>query len=319
MTGKEITFGSLFAGVGGFDLGLRRAGMRAAFSCEIDDSATAVLTHHYPKTPHFSDVKDVTADVINAAGIQTPNLICGGFPCQDLSSSGHKKGLIGERSGLFFEAARIIKETNPDWIFLENVRGLLSSQKGRDMEAVLGTLGDLGFSVAYRVLDSQFFGVAQRRRRVYIVGHRGAGADPREVLFESERGRRNSTESDQIGPLHPPSNSRRPSSRVRGLSIWSIGLGSYPLWAEEIAQPLTRRCGDPTVITVGDSRVRRLMPIECERLQGFPDNWTQVNNAKGKPLADGIRYKQMGNACTVSVIEWIGRRIVSCHEMKGKL
>ena len=176
-----MTFGSLFAGIGGFDLGLERAGMECAWQVEIEDFPRRVLEAHWPGLYRPLDVCDVGGENLDPV-----DLICGGFPCQDLSVAGKRAGLAGERSGLFFEFMRIVDELAPSWVLIENVLGLLSSNGGRDMGAVLGTLAELGYGYAYRVLDAQFFGVAQRRRRVFVVGCFGGAAGAAKVLFEPE-------------------------------------------------------------------------------------------------------------------------------------
>lgn len=198
--------GSLFSGVGGFDLGFERAGFEVAYQVEFDKHAQAVLKRHWPNTPLFEDVRNVTA-----AELPAVDVLVGGFPCQDLSVAGRRAGLAGARSGLFYEFARIIEETGPEWVVIENVPGLLSSRGGRDMGAVLGTLSELGYGWAYRVLDSQYFGVPQRRRRVFIVGRAGARSRScAEVLFEPE------------SVLGNPPPSRTPGQEVAG----SLGGGA---------------------------------------------------------------------------------------------
>lgn len=172
--------GSLFSGIGGLDLGLERAGMDVRWQCEIDKAARSVLRRHFPDATLYDDVTTFGGDG------EPVDLICGGFPCQDLSVAGRRAGLAGERSGLFYEFMRIASELAPRWLLIENVPGLLSSNGGRDMGAVLGTLGELGYGWAYRVLDAQYFGVAQRRRRVFIVGCLGDAARATQVLFEPE-------------------------------------------------------------------------------------------------------------------------------------
>ena len=175
-----IAFGSLFSGIGGFDLGFERAGMRCAWQCEIDAAARGVLARQFPGVPIMEDVRDVRSD--NVAAV---DLVCGGFPCQDLSVAGKRAGLAGERSGLWFEFRRVLDELRPQWVVIENVPGLLSSNGGRDFAVLLRGLVELRYGVAWRVLDAQYFGVAQRRRRVFIVGSLGDGRAA-EVLFESE-------------------------------------------------------------------------------------------------------------------------------------
>ena len=186
-----LTAVSLFAGVGGFDLAMQRNGINVVAAVEIDDKARAVLARRFPDTQLFPDVTKVSAhDLRNAGFVPDRGIITGGFPCQDLSVAGRRQGLAGERSGLFWHIIRLVDELHPRWIVLENVPGLLSSEGGRDMGIVLGALGDSGYGVAYRVLDAQHFGVPQRRRRVFIVAGRRAGAadsrGPVQVLLEPE-------------------------------------------------------------------------------------------------------------------------------------
>ena len=161
---------SLFAGVGGFDLALERNGVPVVASVEIDKNARKVLAKQFPNSAILEDVKEVTGEQLFKLGFESDGIIVGGFPCQDLSVAGKRAGLAGDRSGLFFEVTRILEETKAKYFILENVPGLLSSNKGRDMGTVVGTLDELGYSVAWRVLDAQYFGVPQRRRRVFIVG-----------------------------------------------------------------------------------------------------------------------------------------------------
>ena len=175
-----MKYGSLFSGIGGFDLGLDRAGMECVWQVEIEPKCQRVLARHWPNVNRYDDVR--TFDGRTAGPV---DLICGGFPCQDVSVAGPRTGLAGERSGLFHEFMRIAREARPRWVVIENVPGLLSSGKRRDMGTVLGALADLGCGYAYRVLDAQHFGLAQRRKRVFIVGHLGEPwSAPAAVLLE---------------------------------------------------------------------------------------------------------------------------------------
>ena len=183
---------SLFAGVGGFDLALERAGVSVVASVEIDKHARGVLQQQFPNTTLINDVKDVTGDQLKQLGFDgSDGIIVGGFPCQDLSVAGKRAGLAGARSGLFWEICRILDETKTKWFVLENVPGLLSSNNGADMGTVIQALVERGYGVAYRILDAQYFGVPQRRRRVFIVGCLGDnGRAPAEILslIEGMRG-----------------------------------------------------------------------------------------------------------------------------------
>ena len=188
-----MNVGSTFSGVGGFDLGFERAGMRVLWQAEIDEWCRRVLRWHWPDAAIYDDVRAVRGGVDNDAQqcsggtdsklreagrqlgheprpAEPVDLIAGGFPCQDLSVAGKRAGFKGERSSLFFEFARIADELRPRWIVLENVVGLLSSAEGRDFGILLATLAEIGYGCSWRVVDARYFGVPQRRRRVFIVG-----------------------------------------------------------------------------------------------------------------------------------------------------
>jgi DNA (cytosine-5)-methyltransferase 1 len=194
-----MKFVSLFAGVGGFDLGLTRSGHECLGQVEIDKHARAVLDLQFPDVPKHDDVTTAIewADEIGLTG--NIDLVCGGFPCQDLSVAGKRAGLSGARSGLFYDALRFATHTKAKTILLENVPGLLSSNQGRDFGAVLSALAESGYSnIEWRVLDSQFFGVPQRRRRIFIVA--SVGTEPfRQILAECESSTGNPQASQQEG------------------------------------------------------------------------------------------------------------------------
>ena len=192
-----LTGVSLFAGVGGFDLAMQRQGVKVVASVEIDSKCNEVLARHFPDAKQFTDVTTVKGeDLINVGFNPSKGIITGGFPCQDLSVAGKRAGLAGERSGLFWEIARLVEETQSEYFIIENVPGLLTSNKGRDFGVVIGTMADLGYSLGWRVLDAQHFGVPQRRRRVFIVGKRTTdGTSIAEVLFKSDSLRRDPSTS----------------------------------------------------------------------------------------------------------------------------
>ena len=201
--------GSTFSGIGGMDLGLEQAGMEVVWQVEIDPFRRRTLKRHWPDVERYEDVRTINANTLGygkdesisgrcsalsrkrskgrTSSTSNIDLLCGGFPCQDLSVAGRRAGLQAERSGLFFEFARLAGELRTDWLLIENVPGLLSSNKGEDFETVLQTLSELGYALAWRVLDSRYFGVPQRRRRVYIIGHIRADCAAA-VLFEPEGG-----------------------------------------------------------------------------------------------------------------------------------
>jgi len=170
---------SLFSGIGGLDLGFDRAGMECVAQVEIEKNCLQLLGQKFPAAERFNDVKE-----FRNYG-RSIDLICGGFPCQDLSIAGRRAGLAGERSGLWFEFARVIDELEPRWVVIENVPGLLSSNGGADFAVILRWLVKRGYGVCWRILDAQYFGLAQRRRRVFVVASFGSGRAA-QVLFESE-------------------------------------------------------------------------------------------------------------------------------------
>jgi DNA-cytosine methyltransferase len=171
-----------------FDLALERAGVKVVASVEWDKNAQNVLRKQFPNAQVFGDIQGVTGEQLIQSGF-TPSdgIITGGFPCQDLSVAGKRAGLAGSRSGLFWEICRLLDETRTQTFILENVPGLLSSNNGRDMAVVIEALVERGYRIAWRVLDAQYFGVPQRRRRVFIVGCLGnQGRSPEEILAIAE-------------------------------------------------------------------------------------------------------------------------------------
>lgn len=340
-----MNVGSLFSGVGGFDLGLERAGMSIKWQVECDPFARRVLAARWPGVECFDDVCAVFAPTLrkpkNNNGWRGVDLLCGGFPCQDLSIAGRRAGLAGDRSGLFYEFVRIAKTCKPRWGLVENVTGLFSSHGGRDLAAVLEGLRECWPVVGYAVLDSQYFGVPQRRRRVFLVGG-PTEHSVEQVLFESQGRSGDSPASDEAG-THLAASLRSRSARP---GVNPPGRGGEDDMNIVVADPVTcnpysdkiseetqmgggrNGCGigqegDP-MFTLQASKqhavgVRRLTPTECERLQGFPDGWTclcqplEQYDSMRCTCPDGPRYKTMGNAVTVQVIKFLGSRIMEVH------
>jgi DNA (cytosine-5)-methyltransferase 1 len=183
-----VRVGSLFAGVGGFDLGFERAGMVTAWQVEKDGHCRKLLAHRFPHARQYDDVRTV-----GAHNLEPVDVVCGGFPCQDLSVAGKRAGLEGARSGLFYEMTRIVDELRPSWLVWENVPGLLSGARGADFARVLVELERIGYHGAWTTVDARYFGVAQRRRRVFGVFTRldSGAARAAEVLALSARLRGN--------------------------------------------------------------------------------------------------------------------------------
>lgn len=299
---------SLFSGIEAASVAWSPLGFEPVAFSEIDPFPKALLARHYPDVPDLGDITKIDwSEYVGSADI-----IVGGSPCQSFSVAGSRTGLDGA-SGLMWEYVRAIRAIRPQWFVWENVPGALSSSHGEDYRCLLESMDDLGYGLAWRVLDAQFFGVAQRRRRVFLVGHLG---DQRaaEVLFEPESLRWDTPSSREkrqtlAGGAKSSARSASYVSLPKTLQIRSgkAGGGKGALVAEDMSATLTT--GVQQTLFPGNDSVRRLTPVECERLQGFPDGWTDIPY-RGKPQApDSARYKALGNSMAVPVMQWIGRRI----------
>jgi DNA (cytosine-5)-methyltransferase 1 len=368
-----IAFGSVCSGIGAPECAWQDLGWRHAFASEIEPFPRAVLAHRFPGVPVHGDFT-----TIEAGQYEPIDVLVGGTPCQSFSVAGLRKGLADDRGNLALEYLRLADRLRPRWLVWENVPGVLSSNGGRDFGAFLGGLGQLGYGFAYRVLDAQHFGVAQRRRRVFVVGYLGDWRRAAAVLFEpaSLRGDsaprrepgegvadtltvganqcsggpsdftevarcltghpgRSDGETETFVSVSPALRAQSQSShradseayvahtlRADGFdaSEDSTGRGtplvpvSFP-WQQGGTMPTPHDvdlCGtlvkNQTQAAQIGAAVRRLTPRECERLQGFPDDWTAVTHRR-KPAADGPRYKALGNSMAVPVLRWIGERI----------
>jgi DNA (cytosine-5)-methyltransferase 1 len=287
---------SFFAGIGGFDLGLERAGMKVAFQCEINKFCQKVLKKHWPKVPlHFDIEKLESVDIPKDAQVW-----CGGFPCQDLSlaNQGKRKGLEGERSGLFYRYAELISAHKPRWVIVENVPGLLNSHQGKDFQILLKKLDEFGYGVSWRVFDAKYFGTPQRRRRVYVVASLG-NLRSAQVLFES-------------GPLEITHRSGLGKKKVfastdgkshKESNIYTIQHASIGRKASAGPQAKGYR-NDGESYTL-DSRGSS--DAICKTTSAF-----RVRDSSGLSSGlDGNRYRAVGNAVCVHIIQWIGERIVA--------
>ena len=367
---------------------MEKAGHECVAQVEWDKNAAGVLKHRWPNVPLFCDVSKVSADDLPDA-----DFITYGFPCQDLSVAGQRKGLDGKRSGLFYEATRIIKQLAERAIrrggvgggrfiaLCENVRGLQSSGDGYDFARCIRELHNIGASeVGWSNLDSQYFGVAQRRKRVFIVadfggestseilafsegvsGHpapsreagKGTAGDATKGVGEGGRGYRMTAfgeyqddetascmksrdykdatdliaqgadvyNGELTGETSATVTSATGIANASGPKVIGWNGDTTPKASEDVSVTLRSQQGGEGVGVAHALTVRRLTPIECERLQGFSDNWTSEKmelilegnewKATGKVVkqADGPRYKQMGNAVTVNVAEWLGKQI----------
>jgi DNA (cytosine-5)-methyltransferase 1 len=401
-----VIFGSVCSGIEAASCAWHPLGWETAFVSEIEPFPCAVLAHHYPAVSNLGDMTKFK-DWPDAA----IDLLVGGTPCQSFSVAGLRKGLADPRGNLMLTYLAIAERYAPRWLVWENVPGVLSSNGGRDFGTLLGGLAELGYGFAYRILDAQFFGVAQRRRRVFVVGHLGDWRRAAAVLFEREsllghpaprretgkgiaptlsartkgggglgtdfdcdgglvahslRGEGFDASEDGTGrgtPLVPvvaptlraggnATGGNRPygtdvdtcdslvpiafdckASGQNGFGVGEIAStmrgmghdnshqngGGHLAVAFQSSQSGMRLVDSHATLDANNgsrrhngvmhgSAVRRLTPTECERLQGFPDGYTNVP-VRGKPAADGPRYKALGNSMAVPVMAYIGQRI----------
>jgi len=414
-----MKYGSVCSGVEAATVAWHDLGFEPQWFSEVDAFPSAVLQHHYPTIPNHGDMtkfKEWNTDE------QTIDLLVGGTPCQSFSVAGLRQGLEDPRGNLMLTYLAMADKFKPKWLVWENVPGVLSSNGGRDFGTFIGALGKIGYGFSWRILDAQYFGVPQRRRRVFVVGCLGDWRSAASVLFESESlsghpapsretrqrvaptvgtgapfsrtgnsrveadaivfGAQNSanqgasvskdisptldtskvpavtiaprslaltlgkdvastlTSTDYKGVQAVAYEHHAQDSRVKELpevcstvtAKYGTGGGNMPIvassekqqWPAEIASTLDAHYGDkmgyenqhinsgaPLFVRGKATTVRRMTPRECERLQGFPDDYTQIS-WRGKEPEDcpnGHRYKAMGNSMAVPVMKWIGERI----------
>ena len=304
MAAIEPTFASFFSGIGGFDRGFTLAGFRVTYQCEINPYCRSILEKHWPTITRNEDIKKIT----DPGTIPVSDVWAGGFPCQDVSLArmGPRAGLKGKQSGLFHEFSRLVEYCRPRILVIENVPGLLSSHNGRDFQIVIRTLADLGYSVGWRVLNSKDFGVPQSRQRVFIVGSYRERGGPAEILFEPERCEGHSASGGANGekPLSPFKESV--GDPVKGPIVKKLAHCLYACSARHTGTDWSRN-----YVSYPEGKVRRLIPAECERLQGFPPDWTMPSDdsLRNADDLDSLRYYALGNAVTVPVAQWLARRI----------
>ena len=404
-----MRYGSVCSGIEAATQAWHPLGWTPAFFSDIEKFPVAVLQHHYPDVPCHGDFTDITEDDYGPI-----DLLVGGTPCQSFSVAGLRGGMDDDRGNLALEFIRLAQRKRPQWLVWENVPGVLSSNGGRDFGSFLGALAEIGYGFAYRVLDAQFFGVAQRRRRVFVVGYLGDWRRAAAVLFERESLSGNPAPSREEGKkvapateagagergdvigyvdsgnggIEPdgvmgtlvadsPTGGGRPLPAVaiacnevaptltqgfgqRGVCTDSIANGGYAIECAEVAPAVTT---GPPFSRTGNERVeceaivpmafaqnsrdelrempysgalaaspgmkqtsyvreglsvRRLTPTECERLQGFPDGFTQIpwRNKEPENCPDGPRYKALGNSMAVPVMKWIGERIQAVEDLQ---
>jgi DNA (cytosine-5)-methyltransferase 1 len=370
-----IKYGSVCSGVEAATVAWHSLGWQPQWFSEIEKFPSAVLKHHYPSVPNHGDMTN-----FKEWPDEPIDVLVGGTPCQSFSVAGLRKGLDDPRGNLMLTYLAIAAKYRPKWLVWENVPGVLSSNGGLDFASLLRGMGELRYGFAYRVLDAQYFGVAQRRRRVFVVGYLGSWQRAAAVLFERHSLQGNIAPRRQEGEkvadtltvganqysgfngepvaqclttrtgsafdpfmetLPIAFSSKQQSMKTSDNVANTLGANDYKepqavAYDSTVTAPLNTQLGlrGPDVSNslregvgignVGDpaftlqashghgvitpSQVRRLTPIECERLQGFPDNYTDIR-LNDKQTPDGPRYKAMGNSMAVPVMNWIGRRI----------
>jgi len=318
-----VNYISVCSGIEAATVAWHPLGWRPLLFAETARFPSRVLAHHYPEVVNVGDFTTITKRF-------DCDLLVGGTPCQAFSVAGHRRGMGDPRGNLALEFLRLVDRLRPRWVVWENVPGILSSGGGRDFGAFLGALAELRYGFAYRVLDAQFFGVPQRRRRVFVVGCIGDWRPAGAVLLEraSSRGHspsRRKARKEVAGTLSGGSGDRGWASDTDQMTFNPVFARTLTASAQRLdyetetllalsavgsgvdvgsIAPTIRRCNSLAVSSASSARVRRLTPMECERLQGFPDGYTAIPEAR-----DGVRYAALGNSMAVPVMAWLGHRI----------
>lgn len=292
-----MRYGSLCSGIEAASVGWCALGWEPAFFSEIDASCCRVLAAHYKDVENYGDITKVES-------VPAIDVLVAGTPCQSFSVNGLRKGLDDDRGNILRHFCRIVGSARPRWVIWENVPGVLTSNRGRDFGTLVGALGQFGYGWAYRVLDARYFGVAQRRRRVFVVGHYRDWRPPAAVLFDAPA-------CSQHGPT-PRKAQARPFGPIQGATASPL-LGwtgdTTPKFGAEVVPTLRAYQGGEGVGVVSRETFRRLTLTEWERLQGFPDGYTAVDG-----VSDSERRTAIGNSFCVPIIRWIGERIKAVDE-----
>ena len=268
----------LFSGIGGFALGFQRAGYQFTehYFSEIDKHAIANYKHNFPHAKYIGDIT-----TLQPADIAGADIITFGSPCQDFSLAGKRAGLKGNKSSLIQHAIALITHVRPSIFIWENVKGAYSSNAGADFWAIIKAFAYIGgYTIEWQLLNTEWV-LPQNRERIYLIGHLAGRSTPR--VFP-------------IGEITKDS-----SKKTRNIYDYS----------RTILRGYKNSTSTGSFIKTKDNKIRYLTEIECERLQGFPDNWTQYGDYNGaiKPIANTQRYKLIGNAVTVDIVELIAKRL----------
>lgn len=283
-TEKNMKVAGMFAGIGGFELGLKESNYQTDVLCEIDPAAKAVLSKRFSDTEIISDVREI--DSLNV------DILTAGFPCQDLSSVGKKEGINGSKSSVVEEVFRILAKRPVEWVIIENVKFMLHLKKGRAIKAIIEGLERLGYNWAYRVLTTQAFGLPQRRHRVFFVA--SLSHDPRQVLLSEDFGQ----------PSEPKPTTDHPLGFYWTEGTYAVGLAlnAFP----PLKGGSTIGIPSPPAILFPNGLVATPDIRDAERLQGFPSGWTKPAEEIARP---SVRWRLVGNAVSVPVASWLGNKL----------
>ena len=309
---------SMFSGIGGFELGIQMASedIELIGYSEIDKYAIQVYEKHFSGATNYGN-----ATTIDGEQLPDFDLLVGGFPCQAFSVAGKREGFNETRGTLFFDIARILSDKRPRYLVLENVKGLLSHDEGKTFQTILRVLADLGYGVEWQVLNSKDYSVPQNRERVFIVGHFG-NRSPRKVFPITENVRETSIVTGKDISYSLDANYYKGTNTLDKNRRQLVATPVLTPELNEITKAKSQAnriydsdglattlrsegggLGAKTELYKNGLRIRRLTPTECERLQGFPDGWTEG-------LSDTQRYKTLGNAVTTTVVKAIMEKLL---------
>ena len=297
-----MTYLSVCSGIEAISVAWEPLGFMPVGFAEIEKFPCELLRQKYPNVKNYGDITQY-----EKWNIGQFDILAGGTPCQSFSIAGKRGGTTDERGALMYAYLGIVEAYRPRWIIWENVPGVLSSNSGYDFASFLAGLEECGYGWAYRVLDAQYFGVPQRRRRVFVVGHIDNRTDlAAEVLFEPQ---------GVCGNIAAGSETQMETAVAigKGVNYFRRG-GNFKYHKDKKAATLRSSAASDCfdlVLAREKKYIRRLTPLECERLQGFPDDYTQIE-WRGKPAEqcpDSLRYKAIGNSMAVPAMRWIGERI----------
>ena len=311
----------LFAGIGGFRLGLERAGHEIVFTNEWLEKPARIYEKQFGDKPNRQDIRELTADDIPNA-----DLIVGGFPCATFSIAGKRTGLSLEdtRGTLFYEMFRLARDKRIPYILFENVKGLLNHDRGKTFEVILKVLDEMGYDAQWELLDSQNFGVPQHRERIFLIGNlRGK---PRPKVFPISQSVAKNEEEDRRKPkkrkgvqtdISPTLDAHYSKGGASRPYVAQWRRGHFRDYKSDGSPTLTANMGtgghNVPFMRIPQKKVRKFTPLECERLQGLPDNFTKYYE-DGSLVSDSERYERCGRTVTIPVIEAIGKKLHESYE-----